>query len=85
MISIISTLSERLARSWGIRSCNLETRSVIWASVIWVETGVCLERDLLVDIVNERVGVSEIGDARYIDKECLRSEKWKVVLTKLNY
>lgn len=48
----INTLSERLARSSGISCCNLETRSVIWASVISEESPDCLERDLLLDIVN---------------------------------
>ena len=46
------TLSEPLPRSSGISCCNLEMRSVIWASVISLETPDCLERDLLLDIVN---------------------------------
>lgn len=55
----IYTLSERLLRISGMSCCNLETRSVIWSSVIFLETpDCCPELDLLVDIV--RVGVSEI-------------------------
>lgn len=48
---LVDTLSERLLRISGISCCNLETRSMICSSVILETPEDCLERDLLLDII----------------------------------
>ena len=67
----------------GISCCNLETRSVIWSSVILLETPDCLERDLLLDIVVQRECQKEIVDKGEREVE-LKLLSEKVCIRKTN-